>query len=239
MAAFIPSPSAAELWELCNARALGKYVEGIREEPGFPAREGSRLHKLTQKYLVTGRLPAMHEVAVHKIVAALPVPGGSIERSNIERVLVIPEMHGYMDWTTGDGRQGDLKFTSNVRYQRAKDPTSDKQRIAYAHDEFYRDPYLVTLRQTWSVSQFDGKAALKLEHKWTRKAVKKKFRLHLAKTLDDLCEAVEQQKSWRRAKKNYSSCWAFNRECPMIEHGCKRSILDHKSRLTPSERLKL
>lgn len=232
---FYPSASGIELWLRCEAKALGKYVAKVPFPVGKAAREGTRLHRLTQKWMVTGQLPPMHELAVHKIVAAIPIPGGTLRPHNIERVLVLPDVHGYMDWSDGYGRQGDLKFTSNVRYQRSKNPTSDTQRILYALDEFYRDPYLVTLKQTWSVSEFNGSRALRLDHEWTRKAANKAFDKNLAKPLDEFQEAVQSRRDWQTATKNFDACRDFNSECPMLAKGCKRSLRQRLLTLKPGK----
>lgn len=196
---------------------------------GKAAAEGQRLHKLAQTFLSTGKLPPPHERAVHKIVGALPVPGGSIAQSDIERVVVLPEFHGYMDWSDGFGRQGDLKFTSSPQYQRAKDPTRDPQRILYAKDEFYRDPYLLTVRQTWSVAQFNGAAAYRLDHVWTRKSLSQSFSRYLEKEVDAFKQAVLEKKNWNEAAKDYSKCDQYRPHgCPMKAHGCKRGSLSQR-----------
>jgi hypothetical protein len=225
MRRFYPSASTFELWLMCPARALGKVLHGIKEPFGPAAAEGTRLHKVTQKAMVTGQLPPPSEVAVHKIVAALPVPLGTIDEGNTERVLVIPHVHGFMDWADDFNRHGDLKFTSNVRYQQQKDPTKDPQRIFYAQDHFYRDPYAESFVQTWSVSQFNGARALRLDHTWTRRAVRQSFEKNLAKELDALNEAVHSRQDWQTAKKNPGeACSKYPPHgCPMLKHGCKRS----------------
>ena len=226
---FYPSPSAIDLWLTCNARALGKYVAGVKEPMGKAALEGQRLHKLTQEFLVSGRLPPPHERAVHKIVGALPVPGGSIHPVDIERVLVMPVFHGFMDWSDGFGRQGDLKFTSSPQHQRSKDPVKDPQRILYAKDEFYRDPYLLSLRQTWSVAQFNGAAAYRLDHTWTRSALKKAYEKNLARAVDNFVSAVHNKQDWNEAAKDYSKCDMYRPHgCPMKAHGCKRGSLNQR-----------
>jgi len=221
---FYASPSAIEAWNLCPARAVAKYVGGFRE-PTTPAmEEGTRLHRVTQHALVTGHMPSMTERAVHKIIGALPIPIGTVEPRNIERVLLLPALNGFIDWSDDFGRQGDLKFTSSVKYQKAKDPRKDAQRILYALDYFYREPFAADLKQTWSVSQFNGAKALRLDHTWTRRSAKKKFALHVHKPLDMLQEAVHNQLDWQRAPKNFESCHAYNKPCHMIAKGCKRSL---------------
>lgn len=233
---YYPSASAIELWERCEARALGAYVAGYRSPDTKATLEGKRLHLVTQEFLATGKLPSMQEAAVMRIIGALPVPGGSVARHNIERVLVVPRLFGFTDWQDDFGRQGDLKFTSDVKWQRAKDPTQDPQRLIYAADYFHQDPYLVTLRQTWSVSQFNGARAIRLDHEWTRKAAKKSFEKRLARSIDTLSEAVHSQRDWRKAKRNYNDCHAFGQACPMLAQGCQRqSLAGRIAALTPSK----
>lgn len=233
---FYPSASGIETWLMCPARALAKYVGGHEEAPTPPMLEGTRLHKLTQTALVTGKLPGPEERAVHKIVAALPIPLGSIEPGEVERVLVLPGFFGFLDWATRDVRHGDLKFTSNVRNQQKKDPRRDAQRILYGLDAFYRDPYLVTSQQTWSVSQFNGARALRLDHVWTRKSVKSAYEKTLAKPVDKFREAVQAKQDWQTATKNYNSCDAYSPNgCHMKAKGCKRSLAQRLVTLKPGK----
>lgn len=220
---------------MCPARALAK-VAGFEEPESEPMREGKRLHVLTQTALVTGKLPGPEERAVHKIVAALPIPLGSIEPGETERVLVLPEFFGFLDWATRDVRHGDLKFTSNVRNQQKKDPRRDPQRILYGLDAFYRDPYLVTSQQTWSVSQFNGARALRLDHSWTRRSVKAAYAKVLAKPVDKFREAVQAKQDWQTAEKNYEACDAYPPNgCHMKAKGCKRSLAQRLITLKPGK----
>jgi hypothetical protein len=235
---FYPSSSAIELWQLCNARALGKYVAGVVEPETKALSEGKRLHKITQTWLSEGKRPSTHEPAFDKIVGALPVPGGSVAHTNIERVLTLPQWFGFMDWTDGYGRQGDLKFTGNPDYQRKRDPKTDTQRIVYARDEFYRDPFIAKLEQTWSVSAFNGSRALRLDHSWTRKAAKAAYEKNLAKAVDEMQEAVLEKRDWRDAAKNFGACDQYRPNgCPMKGHGCKPRLAQRLSslRLKPAK----
>lgn len=233
------SPSGLELWNLCNARALGKYVAGVVEPEGAPAKEGKRLHVLTQTAMVTGKLPPPSEVAVHKIVAALPVPLGTIAARNVERVVLLPDVNGFKDWCTDDGRHGDLKFTGDVSYQRAKDPEADAQRLVYAADEFWRDPWLRKTTQTWSVAQFNGARAIRLDHVWTRKSLARAIEKNLAKPLDKFIEAVQSKQDWTTAAKNYAACDMYRPNgCPMKGLGCRPSLRERLVQISPKVKLK-
>jgi hypothetical protein len=228
------SPSGLELWNLCNARALGKYVAGVVEPDSPQANEGTRLHRLTQEAMVTGKLPPPNEVAVHKIVAALPIPLGTIQRRNIERVVLLPGVNSFKDWTTDDGRHGDLKFTGDVSYQRAKDPMKDPQRLVYAADEFWRDPWLRRTTQTWSVAQFNGARAIKLDMVWTRNSLKNAIEKNLAKPLDKFVEAVQSKQDWMTAAKNYGACDMYRPNgCPMKGLGCRPSLRERLVQIQP------
>lgn len=220
---------------MCPARALAKYVGGHEEPETEPMREGTRNHKLTQTALATGKLPGPHEKAVHRIVGALPVTLGSVASGDIERVLVLPVFFGFLDWSR-DRIHGDLKFTSNVRNQTKKDPRKDTQRILYALDHYYRDPYLLSCKQTWSVSQFDGKRAVRLDHVWTRKSAKSAYDKNLAKPVDKFREAVQSKQDWQTATKNYDACDAYPPNgCHMKAKGCKRSLAQRLITLKPGK----
>ena len=226
---------------MCEARGLAKIQGALPDDDSEALREGRRNHKITQDFLRTGKVPPAHERAVHKIIATLPVVGGSIPAHNIERVLVLPDpFFGFKDWSCDLMRiHGDLKFTSNVRYQRAKDPTKDVQRVLYSADHFYREPYMVSCKQTWSVSQFNGQTAIRLDHVWTRKASQKAFRKIIQEPVDKLNERLQSGISWNEANKNFDACDKYPPNgCPMKGLGCKRSLSQRLSSMKPSPQAK-
>lgn len=217
------SPSAIGLGILCPARAVAKYVWGYREPFGKAAAEGTRCHGITQSYMRDGTMPEPTEKAVHAMLKVLPVQAGSVDPHNIERVLRIPQHHGFIDW-----RQrviGDLKFTSNVRYQRETDPSTDPQRIIYGADEFYIDPYIEKVRTVWTVAQFDGKAQLALPHNWTRRENKRAYNSVVKPVAEMLEQASEEMTHWQDMPKNTAACDKYPPNgCIMKQHGCRRSL---------------
>lgn len=233
MPPFYSSPTAIALWQLCPARAVAKYVAGFTE-PETPAMvEGTRLHRIVQLYMHKGTVPATTEHAAHACIKVLPVKAQSIAAADIERVVLHPKHHGYLDWSRYDGH-GDLKFTSNVSYQRAKNPETDPQRIIYAADAFYRDSSLKTLKQSWTVTQFDGKAALTLPFEWTKASADKAHAAIVQPIHDALALAVQKQQDWQTVEKNQSSCDMYRPNgCPMKAQGCKRSLRDRLLAIKP------
>jgi hypothetical protein len=226
---FRTSPSAIALWELCPARAIAKYVWGYEEPESDAMREGTRLHRIIQRYLNTGAIPDTKERAAHACIKVLPVPAGSIYTADIERVVLHEQHHGYIDWARGSRVLGDLKFTKSVRYQQAKNPATDPQRIIYAVDAFAYDSELRKLTQHWTVTQFDGAKALTLKHVWTKDGALKAHDKVIKPAHEQLMAAVETNLHWNDAPKNHGSCDMYPPNgCMMKNHGCTRSL---KSRL--------
>lgn len=188
------------------------------------AEEGKRLHTLIQQYLTTGKVPHTTERAAHKMISVLPVKGGQVAQADVERVVLLDEHHGYQDWMRG-AWQGDLKFTVDVKHQRSKDATTDPQRIVYAVDAFNRMPGLVTLKQFWSVAQFDGERALTLRHKWTNDSAYEAYERHVLPTHVKLLAAEKDKPHWQEVEKNQTACDMYPPNgCIMKQHGCRRSI---------------
>lgn len=221
---FYSSASGLGLAQICMARAVARYVWGYEEPESDAMREGTRLHRIVQRYLLDGTVPDAREKAAKKCISVLPIRAGSVFEPDIERVVLLPEHSGYMDWLRGS-KQGDLKFTKNVRYQREKDPKTDIQRIIYAVDTFANDPSLVTLKQFWTVTQFDGEKALTLEHRWTKDTALEAYDKIVKPVHTQLKAAVEQQLHWQDAPKNHASCDLYPPNgCMMKQHGCRRSL---------------
>lgn len=232
---FRSSPSSIGLTQLCVARAVAKYVWGYEEPETEPMREGTRLHRITQAYLRDGTVPDSNEKAAHAMIKVLPLRAASVAPSDIERVVLLPEHHGYIDWSHGK-RHGDLKFTKNVRYQCAKDPTTDSQRIMYAVDAFERDRGLVSLKQYWSISQFDGTKALTLKHTWTKLSAQAAYDATVRPIHDKLAHAIETKMHWNDAPKNLASCDTYPPDgCMMKKQGCRRSLSARLQAIRPKQ----
>lgn len=199
---------------MCLARAAAAYGPWRLRGPDSDAqREGRRLHAVVQAYLRDGTQPSPLERAAHAAIGVIPARAGSVPPEDIERVVLLPKHFGYIDFELPTA-VGDLKFTSNTRYQREVDPTRDPQRIVYANDRFYRDPYAVEVRQIWVVSQFNGHSSVALEHTWTRRAAKRALQQYVepaASTLDDF---LASGKHWNDAPKNLGACSKYP------PHGC-------------------
>lgn len=231
------SSSGIGLFELCPARAVAKYVGGFEEPESDAMREGTRLHRLVQGYMRDGAVPDSTEKAAHACIKVLPVGAGSVAASDIERVVLHPEHHGYMDWSK-DQVHGDLKFTSSPQYQRAKDPTTDPQRIIYAVDAFYRDSSLKVLKQYWTVTKFDGTQALTLPYEWTKDKAKQAHDTIVRPVHEALAKAVETKQDWQTAEKNQASCDMYRPNgCPMKAHGCRRSLKERILAIIPKPKV--
>lgn len=234
---FRSSPSAIGLHLLCPARAVAKYVWGYEEPESDAMREGTRLHRIVQRYMSEGVVPDTSEKAAHAAIKVLPVAAGSVYQADIERVVLLPEHTGFLDWERGTSRHGDLKFTKSVRYQQAKDPVTDPQRILYALDAFERDSELKTLKQSWTITQFDGAKALTLVHKWTHVAVRKQYDAIIKPVHDALATAVEKTTHWQDVPKNQASCDLYPPDgCHMKKQGCRRSLADRIVAITPRKK---
>jgi hypothetical protein len=235
---FRSSPSGIGLTKLCVARAVAHYVWGYEEPENNAMREGTRLHRIVQAYLRDGTVPDNAEKAAHACIKVLPVSGGSISPHNIERVVLLPEHHGYLDWSAR-GEHGDLKFTKSVRYQQAKDPTQDPQRIMYAVDAFANDTTLVSLKQYWTVTQFAGDKALTLEHVWTKDSARTAYEAIVKPVHQQLAAAIETKLHWNDAPKNLSSCDTYPPNgCMMKSQGCRRSLHDRLIAIAPKRKPK-
>jgi len=233
---FRSSPSGIANAQLCMARAIAQRVWGYYEPENDAMREGTRLHRVVQRYLHTGKVPDADDKAAHAAIKVLPVGPGSVSAADIERVVLLDKHHGYIDWLRGS-KHGDLKFTKNVRYQRAKDPTTDPQRIIYAVDAFANDPSLVTLKQFWTVSQFDGKQALTLEHKWTKDSALKAYETIVKPVHEQLAAATQKSLHWQDAPKNLSACDMYPPNgCIMKQHGCRRSLKARLLAIRPKQK---
>ena len=234
MASFYPSVSTIETFITCGARGLAK-LQGHREPESDAMREGTRNHRLVQSALVTGKPISPLEVAAVSVLRVLPVGLGDVEPHNVERVLVLPGWHGYIDWAAMGWRHGDLKFTSNVRNQVKKNPAEDPQRIVYALDHFYRTGDRRTA-QTWSVAQFNGKNPKRLDFFWTPKTAKAAYEKIIAKPLDKLNEHLHSGTHWNDAPKNLAACDKYPPNgCPMVGLGCKRSLSQRLIQLQPGK----
>ena len=200
--------------QLCLARAVAAYGPWQLRGPDSPAqKEGRRLHTVVQAYLRDGTVPGPLDRAAHQAISVIPAAAGSVSPADIERVVLLPGYFGYIDFET-PADVGDLKFTSNLRYQKAVDPTQDPQRIIYANDRFYRDPYAIEVKQLWVVSQFNGAGSVALEHIWTRRAAKRALQKYVEPSANALDSFLASGKHWNEAPKNYGACNMYPR------HGC-------------------
>ena len=237
---FRTSASAIALWNLCPARAVAKYVWGYEEPENEAMREGTRLHRIVQKYMHGAEVPPANEKAARKCIEVLPVGPGSIYRADIERVVLLDEHTGFLDWMRGTRKHGDLKFTKSVRYQKEKNPETDPQRILYALDAFEMDPSRVdTLKQSWTVTEFSGAKALTLVHTWTHVTARKQYEKVVRPVHDALATAVAKSTHWQDAPKNLESCDMYPPDgCIMKKHGCRRSLRDRLIAITPKAKKK-
>lgn len=218
------SSSAIKLAKQCFRRAVGQYVGGFRGPSSPKADAGKRLHTEVQDYLAYGT--ALTSAATQKLVSAAWLKPASVAPHNIERVLTIPEHHGYIDFEH-NGIVHDLKFTSNVRYQVETDPKEDDQRLIYALDWFARYGKTGQVELRWLVGQFDGSRAIVLETNWEHAQACELYERHTAPTARRLHLAIAQKARWQDAEPNYSACNAYGVACPMIAQGCTpKSIME-------------
>lgn len=217
------SPSAIVLSRMCLARAVAAYGPAkLRGPDSASSLEGKRLHTVVQAYLRDGTAPSPLERAAHAAISVLPTPAGSVHPSDIERVVQLPGYFGYVDFETPTGVVGDLKFTGNLRYQKEVDPTQDPQRIIYANDAFYRDPYAATIRQSWVVAQFNGASSVALECGWTRKTAKRALQKYVEPVAGALDSALEAGRDWNEVEKNYGACHLYPPNGCHLKQQCKR-----------------
>lgn len=237
MSEFRSSPSGIDTAKLCIARAVAHYVWGYNEPENERMREGTRLHRVMQAYLRDGVVPGVEEKAARKMLEVLPVGAASIHAADIERVVLLDQHHGYMDWAQPERAViGDLKFTGDVKWQRQKDPTKDPQRIMYAVDFFTTDTSLRVLKQHWSVSQFDGTKALTLSHEWVRADAFKAYDEVVRPLHDVLADAAAKKLHWQDAPKNHESCDVYRPNgCMMKQHGCRRGLAQRLLAITPKK----
>lgn len=233
-----PSASALSQFRLCQARAIGRYVAGIKEPFGGNAAKGVVAHGLTQDFMSKGSaVPSKHKLAgaVRRAVALLPVGAGEIEPHNIERAVLMSHHGvsyiGYLDYEdphalhTRYPVQGDLKFTSSLRHLNAKDWLKDDARIIYAHDWFYRNGPSGKLISQWTGSQFNGKAAKNYKLKFTALQARRLMNDVVAPVADKLLNACATKRDWQDMPKNYDACDLYPPHgCVMREHGCKKDL---------------
>jgi len=221
-----PSPTALALWDLCPARAVGRYVHGIKEDFGKAAREGVRAHRLTQRFLAYGDAPPPSAAHVRATISVLPVGAAAISPHNIERVVLLRakgiQLNGGIDWEAAPNLQGDLKFTGDLRHLRARDWLADHQRIIYAADWFARHPGESTVRSIWTGSRFDGRKAENYELRLKRRQVEKLLDDVSLRVAEKLLDACSRQRDWQSMPKNPGACNLYPPNgCPMRAHGCK------------------
>lgn len=220
---------------MCDARAVAEYAYGYRDPETPKMREGTRLHRIVQAYLRDGTIPEPHELAARKLIDIIPFGPASISSHNIERVLRLPEWFGFIDFESDDHDiEGDLKFTSALKYLLEVDPNTDPQRIVYALDAFHRDPRRKIVTQLWCVGQFDGQAARVLRHEWTRATAEKAYNDIIAPRAEAFAGYLEDSTlHWQDAPKNTRACTKYPpKGCP-VAHICRRSLKQTLLQLKP------
>ena len=237
-----PSASALELYALCPARAIGRYVNKIKEPDNERTAAGKAAHKHTQHWMVTGEMVRRSSpvaAAVRRITHALPVGVGDVEPRNIERIVLLEHQgisfQGKIDWEHRS--VGDLKFTGQLANIADKDPLKDMQRILYASDWFYRNPYGDKCRTDWTASQFDGERAKNYPVLFSRRQARRLLDNVVMPVANALLNATSKGADWRKAPKNASACDKYPPNgCPMREHGCKMSAREALLTLKPRSR---